>query len=503
MNNMKYGSIATGSKEASETALNILKLGGNAFDAAIGAVFTSMTSEFSLTGPFGGGICIGNEKNETPFAYDFFVDCPNSMKTKKEFKEISVNFGKATQKFHIGKGSIAVPGNILGLIEIHNNHGTLSLEQILLPAIDYAVNGIKISSYQAYIMSLIKPILTFEKNKLFYKKKSLIKGGDTFKNPNFGDFLKIILNKGPEYFYNGDGLNHIMDFLGDSSCLSANDFQEYKVNKRNPISIKFKEHEIYTNPAPAYGGTLIIFILELLKDKEKIYPIDIIKGMNLATRARNEVCRNPENENEIQSILDINFIERYKRLFSNEIFEFSSENQGFGSTTHVSVLDRDGNAASITTTNGEGCGRIIPKYGIMMNNMLGEVDLNPYGFHNWNTKRRLPTMMSPMIAIKDNKTKFVLGSGGSNRIRSANTQVILNLLCHKMNLKDAIDLPRFHLENTTLYSEPNILIPDNRLRKKLTINQFDEKNLFFGGVNAVSDSEAIGDSRRGGSGIIN
>ncbi len=338
---------------------------------------------------------------------------------------------------------------------------------------------------------------------LFYKKNSLIEGGDTCKNPNIGDFLKIILNKGPEYFYNGDGLNHIMDFLGDSSCLSANDFQEYKVNKRNPISIKFKEHEIYTNPAPAYGGTLIIFILELLKDKEKIYPIDIIKGMNLATRARNEVCRNPENENEIQSILDINFIERYKRLFLNEIFEFSSENQGFGSTTHVSVLDRDGNAASITTTNGEGCGRIIPKYGIMMNNMLGEVDLNPYGFHNWNTKRRLPTMMSPMIAIKDNETKFVLGSGGSNRIRSANTQVILNLLCHKMNLKDAIDLPRFHLENTTLYSEPNILIPDNRLKKKLTINQFDEKNLFFGGVNAVSDSEAVGDSRRGGSGIIN
>ena len=85
MNNMKYGSIATGSKEASETALNILKLGGNAFDAAIGAVFTSMTSEFSLTGPFVCGVCIGNEKNGTPFAYDFFVDCPNSMKTKKEF----------------------------------------------------------------------------------------------------------------------------------------------------------------------------------------------------------------------------------------------------------------------------------------------------------------------------------------------------------------------------------------------------------------------------------
>ena len=161
-----------------------------------------------------------------------------------------------------------------------------------------------------------------------------------------------------------------------------------------------------------------------------------------------------------------------------------------------------GNAASITTTNGEGCGYVIPEYGIMMNNMLGEEDLNPFGFHKWNKKRRLPTMISPTIISKNNIPQYVLGSGGSNRIRSANIQVILNILYEKMNLYDAIEKPRIHLEGNQLYCEPGIKIPKDKTLEKLIVNLFNQKNVFFGGVNAVSKSEAIGDSRRGGFGIV-
>ena len=103
----------------------------------------------------------------------------------------------------------------------------------------------------------------------------------------------------------------------------------------------------------------------------------------------------------------------------------SKENSGSGSTTHLSIIDSKGNAASVTTTNGEGCGYIIPGTGIMMNNMLGEDDLNPDGFHNWKTTKRMSTMMSPTIVIGDSGPELVLGSGGSNRIRSAIKQVIL------------------------------------------------------------------------------
>ena len=106
----------------------------------------------------------------------------------------------------------------------------------------------------------------------------------------------------------------------------------------------------------------------------------------------------------------------------------------------LSILDNNGSAVSITTTNGEGCGSIIPEYGIMMNNMLGEHDLNPFGFHKWNKKRRLPTMMSPTIITQNSTAKYILGSGGSNRIRSANIQVILNLLFKNMNLSEEINV---------------------------------------------------------------
>ena len=225
--------------------------------------------------------------------------------------------------------------------------------------------------------------------------------------------------------------------------------------------------------------------------------------MNLTSKVREEVCVDPNNENEITKSLKNEIFEKYKQRFlKNNSIDEIKEIKGFGSTTHVSVLDKMGNAISITTTNGEGCGSIIPKYGIMMNNMLGESDLNPFGFHKWQTKRRLPTMMSPTIITKGSKPKYILGSGGSNRIRSANVQVILNLLLKKMSLADAITAPRIHLEGNVLFHEPDVLLPEKKYLNKIKINSFNKKNLFFGGVNAVSSYEAVGDERRGGIGII-
>jgi len=229
---------------------------------------------------------------------------------------------------------------------------------------------------------------------------------------------------------------------------------------------------------------------------------DLIKGMNLSSLVRNEVCTNPNNENEIENILNTNIYSKYSKLFNKtKILDFKSEPNGFGSTTHISILDKKGNAVSITTTNGEGCGYIIPEYGIMMNNMLGEDDLNPFGFHNWSKKRRLPTMLSPIIITEKSKPKFILGSGGSNRIRSANIQVIINLLVNKMKLSDAISSSRIHLEGNTLFYEPGIKIPYEKI-KNIILNDFNNQSLFFGGVNAVSAHDAIGDKRRGGYGIV-
>ena len=504
---MKFGSIAAGSKESLNTAKDILKEGGNAFDAGIAAVFTSMVSEFSLTGPGGGGVLMGMEKGDPPIIYDFFVDCPIKKDNKIDFKKISIDFGNTTQDFHIGKGSTAIPGNIAGLINIHQKKGKLPLEIILQPTIDMAKNGIVLSKYQAYINTLIKPILIHSKTgkDLFIKNNKFLQEGDTFKNPKFANFLHMLIKYGKDFFYKGEGAEIIEKFYLDGGYLNKKNLSAYKTHIRKPLYINIGDYKIFTNPAPSYGGTLMIFLLTLLKKSGSLNSdiIKLIKAMELTSMARNEVCNNPNNEMEISNCLNHDIFNKYLNLFIDDNFIGNTPGlSGLGSTTHVSIIDKNRNIVSVTTTNGEGCGEYISEFGIMMNNMLGEQDLNPFGFHQWNTVRRLPTMLCPTIILKNNKPLYAIGSGGSNRIRSAITQVIINLIIKNMSLQEAIDTSRIHLEGENLFVEPNIYLPNAKYLKHLNVELFENKSLFFGGVNCAGVNSAIGDSRRGGVGEI-
>jgi gamma-glutamyltranspeptidase/glutathione hydrolase len=174
-------------------------------------------------------------------------------------------------------------------------------------------------------------------------------------------------------------------------------------------------------------------------------------------------------------------------------------------TTHISVADAEGNIASMTASNGEGCSYVLPGTGVMMNNMLGEEDLNPGGFNQWKTGSRLASMMSPAVVELPDGTRFALGSGGSNRIRSAVTQVLVNLLDFGMTPEEAVSAPRFHLEGGMLSVEfgfAEAALSALQLAAPAT-HLWPEKNLFFGGVHTVSVKpggifDGAGDPRRGG-----
>ncbi|MGL6140286.1 MAG: gamma-glutamyltransferase, partial [Planktothrix sp.] len=178
----------------------------------------------------------------------------------------------------------------------------------------------------------------------------------------------------------------------------------------------------------------------------------------------------------------------------------------WGSTTHISVLDQEGNAASVTTSNGEGSGYMIPGTGIMVNNMLGEEDLNPLGFHLWPENVRISSMMSPTLVLNQDKPEMVMGSGGSNRIRTAILQVLLNLIDFNFSVEDAVNNPRFHWENHRLDIEPGFdpeIINTLDLSEQDIIRLWPEKNMFFGGVHTLvktADGELFGagDERRSG-----
>ena len=174
-----------------------------------------------------------------------------------------------------------------------------------------------------------------------------------------------------------------------------------------------------------------------------------------------------------------------------------------GSTTHVSVLDADGWACAVTTSNGEGSGVVVPGTGVHLNNVLGEEDLSPLGFHVEPPGRRLPSMMAPTVVLHEGVAQLVVGSAGSNRIRSALLQVIVNVVDRGLAAQDAVDAPRVHYAPDELFAEPGIPA-DGLAATGLPVTLFREPNLYFGGCQAVVCDRTTGaltggaDPRRGG-----
>ena len=502
---MNKGIVATGSQEATQAAADILRAGGNAFDAAVSAVFTSMTSEFALTGIGGGGAMMIHTHGSDPILHDFFVDTPpRTGKEELDFFGVEVDFGDSTQIFHIGKGSAAVPGTLLGLVIVHQQYGLLPLPVVMEPAIHLAREGSILNKKQAYIFKLLEPIFSHsvEGQMLFHLDGKMLKEGDRFINSDFAEFLERVSWEGAAFFYLGEGAELIAKTFKDGGLLNEKALSQYHVEIRKPVMTSFMDTQVYSNPAPSVGGTLIIFLLRLLEEGkiQNLQIPDLVQAMALSNIARQEVCTDPDNESQINQLLKKEIFSGYMDKFCSQYRQFNNENPVFGrgETTHVSVIDKDLNAASVTTTNGEGCGYILPGTGIMLNNMLGEEDLNPQGFHNWSHSRRLPTMISPSIITQNGKPMMIIGSGGSNRIRSAMVQVLINYIYKKLTLQESIEDSRIHLEGDELYYEPGIDISENDLLGHLSLHPFDEKNLFFGGVNAVTLSDGFSDPRRGG-----
>jgi gamma-glutamyltranspeptidase/glutathione hydrolase len=176
-----------------------------------------------------------------------------------------------------------------------------------------------------------------------------------------------------------------------------------------------------------------------------------------------------------------------------------------GSTTHIAVIDGERRACSVTCTNGEGSGIVVPGTGIHLNNIMGEEDLNPLGFHAFPTGRRMPSMMAPTVVLGTDGVELVLGSAGSNRIRSAILQTIVGVVDRGLDARSAVDAPRLHFEGGVVYAEPGIDVAALEAAGR-TVAPFRAPNLFFGGVQAVERSPdgtltGAGDPRRGGAAV--
>jgi gamma-glutamyltranspeptidase/glutathione hydrolase len=513
MANKNQGVIAAGHQKTAEAGVEILRLGGNAFDAAIAAVLASFVTEPAMTSAAGGGFLLAHTKDNKNTLFDFFTQTPHRKKNKSDidFYPVEVNFGDAVQEFHVGLASMAVPGNISGVFHVHKRLGRLPFKVVAEPAIYYAKNGVELDSYQYYCLTILKQIMTAsnEMRQVFAPKGELIQPGGILVMKNLADTLAYLAEKGPKEFYEGEIARKLVkDCQIYGGYLTLEDLKNYRVIERESLIINYRNNTFLTNPPPSSGGTLIAFALELLS---KVDLSDIGFGtarhlqllayiMRLTNEARRDgYDANIYRENVAQEFLSPNHFSKYKHKLAEAVNKW-------GSTTHISVIDNEGNAASATTTNGEGSSYVIPETGIMVNNMLGEEDLNPLGFHQWLEDTRISSMMAPTIVLKNKQPEIVLGSGGSNRIRTAILQVISNIIDFKMPVEMAVNSPRVHWENSTFHIEPGFS-PGEIKQTVLPYNDqlvlWKQKNTFFGGVHTVMENlagliEGAGDRRRNG-----
>lgn len=485
---MTRGVVAAGHALSARAGADALRAGGNAVDAALGAMLMSFAAEPLLTGLGAGGYMLVVEPSGERVLLDFFVAAPGHGLTNAgdaPLVPVEVDFGDVVQVFNIGAGSVGTYGVPLGICAASKRFGSLPLADLVAAAAAAAREGVEVTPEQAYIFEIIGPIVlsTPEAMALFAPEGRPLRAGERCRQPELGDALERLAAEGATPFYSGDIAAAVTRWIGErGGPLTREDLSAYEVIDRAPVAASYRGRAVLTNPPPSAGGVLLAYALALL-DREPGPPA-LARVVGVMAQAQEE--RTPE------------FLEGLDQPGFKE--EFLSSR--LGSTTHIAVLDEDGWACSVTCSNGACSGVVVPGTGISLNNMMGEQDLNPLGFHRHPPGRRMPSMMAPTVVLRDGRPELVVGSAGSNRIRSAILQTIVGVVDHGLRAGPAVEAPRVHLEAGMVYAEPGPT--DAELAATgFPVQRFRAPNVFFGGAQAAElgrDGEFSGggDPRRGG-----
>jgi gamma-glutamyltranspeptidase / glutathione hydrolase len=523
------GMIAAGDPATAAAGAAMLAAGGNAADAAVAAAFASFIAEIGVVHLGGSGIAqIFDPRRNRALVYDFFSVMPglgrDGLPDNIDFERVEIDFGPATQEFYLGRASVAVPGNIAGLCQMAVDYGRLPLSKLLEPAIALARDGHPLEAFQADTCDLLAPLYTHTSSMraIFAANGPVIQPGERLFIPNLAETLGELAQEGAALAYNGRLAQTVLaDQATRGGLLTAADLADYAVLQAEPIRLPYRHYEILLPPPCSSGGALIAFSLKLMD----AFPVSemahgsafhlrfLYEVMAAVTRARpvwDAALETMDGATAVAAFLDDAFIQNYvdelhHALHSDHPSPTFAESPGPSNTSHLSVIDDEGLAVSLTTTAGESAGYVVPGTGYILNNMLGEADLHPGGFHTRPPGRRIPTMMTPTVVLANGQTRLVVGSGGSIRIRSAILQTLSNFLDFEMPLATAVNMTRVHLADDVLQCELGIApqAMDELESWGYRVNRWDKRSIYFGGAHSVAvDGDgrlaAAGDNRRGG-----
>jgi gamma-glutamyltranspeptidase/glutathione hydrolase len=399
----------------------------------------------------------------------------------------------------IGGGSVGVPGILAAVRRAWERHGKIEWPAILAPAIVAAREGLPFPRTSAYYLSVTwDPVWSQypSASKIFGPEGAPLTEGEPLIQSELAESLELIAGAGPECFYEGDLAAAIAGAIeDDGGFLNVGDLARYEAVVREPISTESFGWKIQSNPPPAVGGAVLVHMLALLANANVDDPTDrlraIVEAQSVAVGHRQEHYKDPDT---IAAGLDAAIKGVQSRAMQSP------------ATTHTSSADSDGYACSLTESNGYGAGLVV--HGMLLNNTLGEEELNPLGIHSLRPGSRCHSNMAPTIATGGNRVVAV-GSPGADRIVGAIAQTILRLALDGESLAEAVAAPRAHLdfrnEGARLCYEPDL--PGESI-PGYTLRPYDEIHMYFGGVQAASVTmegkvDAAHDPRRsGGSALI-
>jgi gamma-glutamyltranspeptidase/glutathione hydrolase len=455
------GALAAGHPLTAEAGADVLRAGGNAVDACIAAGAVSWICESPLTGPGGGGFLLVHSASEARTELlDFFVAVPARAASPSGLVELVVDFGDSQQIFYTGPMSVAVPGTVLGLWEANARWGSMPWADLLAPAVRLAREGVVLNEAQAFLHEILDPLLRYSsEGDALYGPGRPLRVGERFAVPELANTLERLAAEGPDYLYRGE----LAERIAAHVPVTLDDLARYEVIEREPLAASFRGDELRTNPPPSAGGRLLAVGLEALGAAEAT-PLAIIRAMETQDAMRRA--------------------------------------DAVGGTTHISAVDGNGNAASLSCSLGSSGGIVIPGTGLQLNNMLGEPQL----VGEERPGARVTSLMTPSLLLRKGRPRLVVGSAGSSRLHGAILQVVANVVARGLGVKEAVEASRIHFENGVAHCE-DPAAADELEAAGYPVVRWREQNLFFGGVSAVEFRDdgslaGAGDPRRGGAAVV-
>tara|TARA_Y100001968_G_scaffold332120_1_gene389121 strand:- start:4863 stop:6596 length:1734 start_codon:yes stop_codon:yes gene_type:complete len=514
----KNGMIVSTSKQASEAGIDILKKGGNAIDAAVTVGFALAVTSSSNGNIGGGGFLVASFANGESFTLDHREKAPEAAHSNMfldENKSIIPGMSLYSQ------ASSGVPGTVDGLIRALEDYGSgnISLREAINPAINLAERGFLLSHYEARQLNAYKNFFAENKaaSKIFIKQNNKPwKQGDKLIQKDLAKTLKRIARYGRDGFYKGPVAELIVkEMKRGNGLITLKDLQKYSSKYRSPILGTYKGYEIISMGPPSSGGALLINMLNMLEN----YPIDTISWnssdyIHIMTEVERRAYADRAEHMGDPDYWDVPVImltskkyakERIKNIDlnkatpSNLISASKRTNYESPETTHYSVVDKWGNAVSITTTInlGYGNGCVVEGAGFFLNNEMDDFSSKPgtpnaFGLigneaNAIEAEKRPLSSMTPTIVLKDSRPYIVIGSPGGSTIITTTMQTILNIIDHNMDIKEAVCATRFHSQwlPDIIQYEPKGLVKDVKKNLQFKGHKLVQRNGYIGEANGI------------------